>query len=442
MTNRTLRILMAAAVAAFLAAAVAQAASAAPSVTLLGRGAKNVQSKTLVAGGAVAPRGTLRVESAMGHLTVTAWDKPEVSAEATVEVGDADAAYIKKFLDETTLTLEPAAGGGLVLRLRTPLDRGERHVGRSLSFAARLAVRVPAAQSLRTANSFGDLTVTGITGKLGLRNESGKVRIEGCGGELALENSFDEVRVADFKGPVDIRNESGAVRLERIGGKAEVRNSFSEVRFEKIGGPLTVTAESSPVTGSGVVGDCLISSSFAAIDVRGIDGALEVRGESAKVAISDVKKDASLRSSFEAIEARRVGGRLTVAAESADVLAEDIGGASDVRTSFGDVVLRRAAGPIIVAGESAGVEIEDIACPPAGCLIDVRTTFRPIEVTLPAGSAVRGTAQADFGRVLTDLPVTLLQSRELETQVVSFGEGAGGITLRLKTNGDITVRKK
>ena len=436
MNDKTTRILMAAAVAAFLAAAAVRTASAAPSVTLLGRGAKNVQSKTLVAGGAAELRGMLRVESAMGHLTVTAWDKNEISAEATVEVGDADAAYIKEFLDETTLKLEPAAGG-LVLRLRTPLDRGGRAGGRSLSFAARLAVRVPAAQSLQTANSFG-----GVTGKLDLRNESGKVRIEGCGGELALENSFDEVRVADFKGPVDIRNESGAVRLERIGGKAEVRNSFSEVRFEKIGGPLTVTAESSPVTGSGVAGDCLISSSFAAIDVRGIDGALEVRGESAKVAIADVKKDASLRSSFEAIEARRVGGRLTVAAESANVLAEDIGGPSDVRTSFGDVVLRRVAGPITVAGESAGVAIEDVKCPPASCLIDVRTTFRPIEVTLPAGAGVRGTARATFGRVLTDLPVTLMQSRELETQVVSFGEGEGGITLQLKTNGDITVRKK
>lgn len=406
MNDKNTRILMAAAVAAFLAVAAVRDASAAPSVTLLGRGAKNVQSKALVAGGAAEPRGTLRVESAMGHLTVTAWDKNEISAEATVEVGDADAAYIKKFLDETTLKLEPAAGGGLVLRLRTPLDRGGRAGGRSLSFAARLAVRVPAAQSLRTVNSFGDLTVTGITGKLDLRNESGKVRIEGCGGELALENSFDEVRVADFKGPVDIRNESGAVRLERIGG------------------------------------DCLISSSFAPIDVRGIDGALEVRAESAKVAVADVKKDASLRSSFEAVEARRVGGRLTVAAESADVLAEDIGGASDVRTSFGDVVLRRVAGPITVAGESAGVTIEDVKCPPAGCLIDVRTTFRPIEVTLPAGAGVRGTARATFGRVLTDLPVTLMQSRELETQVVSFGEGEGGITLQLKTNGDITVRKK
>jgi DUF4097 and DUF4098 domain-containing protein YvlB len=405
MNHKTIRILMAAVIAAFLAAAAVRAASAASSVTLLGRGAKNVQSKSLVAGGAAELRGTLRVESAMGHLTVTAWDKNEISAEATVEVGDADAAYIKKFLDETTLKLEPAAGG-LVLRLRTPLDRGGRAGGRSLSFAARLAVRVPAAQSLQTANSFGDLTVTGVTGKLDLRNESGKVRIDGCGGELALENSFDEVRVTDFKGPVDIRNESGAVRLERIGG------------------------------------NCLIISSFAAIDVRGIDGALEVRGESAKVAIADVKKDASLRSSFEDIEARRVGGRLTVAAESANVLAEDIGGASDVRTSFGDVVLRRVAGPITVAGESAGVAIEDVKCPPAGCLIDVRTTFRPIEVTLPAGIGVRGTARATFGRVLTDLPVTLMQSRELETQVVSFGEGEGGITLQLKTNGDITVRKK
>ncbi len=490
MKNKALTALPAAVFIVSLLAGAAQAAPGASPEGLLGPGAKNVQTKNLTAGPVPAAGKTLRIDSTMGHLTVTAWEKNEISAEATVEVGDSDAEFLKKFLAETTMTIE-AEAGGLVLRLVSPMTRkwgqtdgSQRHRDapwggrRNLSFAARIAVRVPAKQSLDVSNSFGNLTVSGITGKLDLRDESGQVRVEGGGGELALANSFAEVRVTDFKGPIDVRSESGAVLVERIGGRADIRASFQEVRFAKIGGPLAVTAESALVAGSDVAGDCRISSSFQKIDVRGVRGRLEIKGEStpvtvrdvdldvvigssfgdvsvtgvggsvevrsesAKVTVADVKKDAAIHTSFQAIEARRVGGGLKVEGESAAVLAEDIGGAVDVRSTFGAIVLRRTSGSIAIATESASVEIAEIKTLPAGSLVDVRTSFGPIRITLPAATEIQGMARAGFGKIVTDFPVTLADPSRLDGQVVNFGSGKGGVTLKLETTGDITVKKQ
>lgn len=473
-----------------LMTAAAQAARGAERAGLLGAGAKNVQTKTLTAGPVPAVGKMLRVDPTQAQLTISAWEKNEVSAEATVEVGDSDPEFIKEFLDGTTLKLE-AEAGGLVLRLRSPMNREREDTDLSrrirdavrsghwnLSFAARIIVRVPASMSLDAGNSFGNVEVGGVTGRLNIRNESGQVRVVGCGGELKLENSFAEVRVVDFKGPIDVKNESGDVWAENIGGRADIRNSFQEVRFVKIGGPLTVTAESAAVIGSDVAGDCRITSSFQKIDVRGVRGRLEVnaesspvtirdvdgdavirssfgdvsvtgvggsldvQAESAKITAVDVKKEATIKTSFEGVEARRIGGRLTVEAESSGVLAEDVGGAVSVRSSFSSVVLRRTSGPITVTAESSSVEIAEIKALPAGCVIDVQTSFRPIRITLPAGTEVQGTAKAGFGKVVSDIPVTLSDPGSLDGQVVSFGAGKGGVTLNLETSADITIKKQ
>jgi len=490
MNNRTWIALVTMVLFVSLAAAAAQAAPAAEREGLLGAGAKNVQTKNLTAGPVPAAGKTLRIDRTQAQMTISAWDKNEISAEATVEVGDSDPELIKEFLDNTTMKLE-AEGGGFVLRLMSPMDWERGHTtiykkigqavrsGRwNLSYAARIVVRVPASQSLDVSNSFGDIAVNGVTGRLKLRNESGQVRVEGGGGELALETSFADVRVANFKGAIDVRNESGAVSAENIGGRADIHTSFKDVRFAKIGGPLTVTAESAGVTGSDVAGDCRITSSFQKIEVRGIrgrlevngesapvtvrdvdldavvgssfgdiavtgvGGSLEVRSESAKVTAADVKKDVAIRTSFKDVEARRIGGGLTVEAESSGVLAEDIGGAVSVRSSFSRVVLRRTSGSITVTAESAPVEIAEIKALPSGSVIDVKTSFGPIRITLPAGAEFQGTAKAGFGKVITDIPVTLTDSGSFEGQVVSFGTGKGGVTLRLETTADITIKKQ
>lgn len=490
MKNKAMIVLSTTALFIPLMTAAALAASGVERTALPGAGARYVQTKNLIAGSAAAPGKMLRVDRTQAQLTISAWEKNEVSVDATVEVSHSDPEFVKEFLDNTTMKLE-AEAGGLVLRLTSPMDwdRGKTNffktigdalrTGRwNLSYAARIEIRVPASQSLDVSNHFGNVSVSGVTGRLALRNESGEVRIEGCGGELKLENSFASVRVVDFGGPIDVRNESGEVRAERIAGRTDIRNSFKDVQFSKIGGPLAVISESAGIAGSDVAGDCRITSSFKTIDVRGVRGRLEVKGESSGVTVDDVSLDAvvessfkpvkvtnvkgglrltsesaavtaediggdaSIKSSFQSIAASRIRGHLTVDGESSAVMAEDIGGAVRVRNSFKNIVLRRTSGSITIAGESSSVNVEEIKALPPGSAIDIKTSFNPIQITLPAGIEVQGTAKTEFGKIITDIPVTLRDSGSAGGRAVSFGTGKGGVTLKLETSADITIRIK
>jgi DUF4097 and DUF4098 domain-containing protein YvlB len=474
-----------------MGAAAAAPGPASREAKLLGDAGRNVQTKNMNVSAAARPGQSLRVDLAQAHLTIAAWDKNEVAAEATVEVGDSNAEFIKEFLEATTLTLAPEAGG-LVLRLTSPMDRRETDAsgaskkiaeairrGRwNISFAARITVRVPASQDLDVKTAFGDVAVSGVSGRLNLHNESGEVRADGCGGELNLENSFGAVRVSDFKGPAVIRNESGEVRAERISGRVDIKNSFNRVVVSKIGGPLDISSESAEVTGADVTGDCMIKSSFNPIEVRGVSGRLDVTGESSAVTIDGAGKDVVVTSSFNPVrvtnvkgglratcesaavtaesiggdawvttsfnpvEARRIRGGLSVKAESSGVLAEDVDGAIDVRNSFMDVIVRRSSGSITIRSESGGVEVGEIKALPAGSVIEIKNTFNPITLTLPAGTEVQGTAKTDFGKISSDFPVILKDGMSFGQQAVTFESARPGVTVRLEGSADIKIRRE
>ena len=88
------------------------------------------------------------------------------------------------------------------------------------------------------------------------------------------------------------------------------------------------------------------------------------------------------------------------------------------------------------------VDIEEIKALPLGSAIDIKTSFKPIQITLPAGIEVQGTARTEFGKIVTDIPVTLEDSGSAGGRSVTFRTGEGGLTLKLETTADITIRKK
>jgi DUF4097 and DUF4098 domain-containing protein YvlB len=485
--RRRIRTILAAAAALFVLAAGPAGASE-RNDTLL-PGARNVQSRTFNKTAACEPGSLLKIDLSQAQLSITAWDKKEVSVEAKVEVGEARDEAVKEFLDNTSLILE-RAGSGLALRLDSPRswEKGRkvslrwlgdmfRRQSWKLSYAAQISVRVPASLSLEARNSFGNVEIRGLSGRMTVNNESGRVTVEGGGGSLDIDNSFGSVRAAAFKGGVDIRCESGAVELDDVAGPAVVKNSFKPVAATNVKGHLQVISESSLVTAAdiggwadiktsfqpvlaerihgwvkvqgessavtlrAIDGDAAVASSYQKVDVSRVGGTLTIDSESAPVVVNDVKRSADIQTSFGGVEVRTVGGTLKASGESCSVLAEDIGGAVDVHNSFKSIILRRVPAQITVVGESSPVDISQLKAPIAGGLISVRTSLSPITLTVPAGTGIQGSAKSEFGKIVTDFPVYLREARNEDSQTVEFGAGPGGLTLKLETSGPITIKK-
>jgi len=531
-----------------------------------GQKTKHVESRTLTGKVATGPGKILMIDASQAQVTVTAWSGNEVVVEAKVEVGADNPGVVRESLDATELLVEPEARGGRI-RLRSTFDEDMRERSPALSetlhnfirkrriifsYSAWLDVKVPESQSLEIKNTFGDVTVRGVTGRHDIRNVSGEVRVEMGGGTLRLETSFARASVTDFKGDVDIRSESGAVEIKNIGGRADIRNSYYPVTFERIGGDLTVKSESSSVRGTGVRGLCRIESSYEEIDVGDVAGNLEIKGESAMVTVAGAKSDVTIESSYNpvkvmnvggvlrvtaesaavtvedigrearlrssyakveasrvhgpvavdcesgpvtlrevdgdavvvssygdvaatmvkgsldvksesskvsavdigrrvsvsssyaSIEVRRTGGDVTVNGESSPVLVEDPGGAVNVSNSYGYIILRGTKGSVLARGESSSVELSAVKSLPPGSMVDIRTSYNPITVTLLAGVEPKITARTEFGRIRSDYPVYIADTGEggVRTEALDLSVPPNAVVVRLETSSaDIVIKK-
>jgi hypothetical protein len=343
-------------------------------VRTTGQRTKHVDSRALSGGFVTKPGATLRIDTSQAEITVTGWSGNEVVVEGRVEVGSDNADVVRESLAAAEFKVEPEEGGGRV-RLRSPFDEDSREGSKGLSeilrdyfrgrrvnfsFSAKLAIKVPESQSLEVRNSFGDVTVSGVTGRHDIRNESGEVKVEKGGGGLRLETSFAKASVTDFKGDVDVRNESGAVELKTIGGRADVQTSYNPVTFERVAGDLMVKGESSGVRGTGVGGRCRVETSYEAVDIGDVTGNLEVKAESAAVTVAGVKGDVSVESSYNPVKVTNVGGALVVTAESAAVTIDEVGRGARLRSSYAKVEAGRVHGPVTVECESGPVILREV----------------------------------------------------------------------------------
>jgi hypothetical protein len=86
-----------------------------------------------------------------------------------------------------------------------------------------------------------------------------------------------------------------------------------------------------------------------------------------------------------------------------------------------------------VNGNSSPIEIKNIDHLPVDGKIELTTTYKPIELNLPADSNVLITAYTTYGQVISDFPVFL--------KAVPVKPEAGKTEIFIKTSQDITIRK-
>lgn len=113
-----------------------------------------------------------------------------------------------------------------------------------------------------------------------------------------------------------------------------------------------------------------------------------------------------------------------------------------VKTTFAPVFLHDVGNLVDIQNQNGSVSIDSIHTTPRHPCADllVRTSFAPIEVTIPAGG-YNVKAQTSFGSIESDVPVTV--SRSMGRETLNGTIGSGGCRLELSdNNGNIRIRKQ
>jgi DUF4097 and DUF4098 domain-containing protein YvlB len=408
------------------------ARSALPVILLVVLGTGEVRSQEIESSGdgfevtvqktfSVEPGGQFDLDATNGPITVSSWDRSEVSVTETIQIDEASRAEVRAFLDDHPTRYEKSDN---TVRVRGP-DLDEGGWWRSGDDAAyTYEVKLPRRFGATLRTSGGEVDISGLEGPvdgqtaggdIAARGITGEVRLQTAGGSVALRDidgpaegktSGGDVEAATVSGPLTLETAGGSIRVERAEQRVDVTTAGGSIRIETVGGPITA---------------------------RTAGGDIDIR---------DAEQDVTAETSGGDITLDGIGGRARVETSGGDIEGRALRGPLEATTSAGDIELRAASGPVTAETSVGDIEVEASASSydtdPA---LQLSTSHGDIELTLPAD--VRATIQAEaegygggMGRddIRSDVPLTR-EGGDGDPLRARGDLNGGGPVLRLSTNG-------
>lgn len=181
--------------------------------------------------------GTLTVRLDVGSVEVRGTSSGEVKITAILE-GDRDA------VEDYRMEAKESAGG-VTFTGRTRKSFWKFWSGEDLD--VQVTVLVPRSYNLRLETSGGDLSITGLDGRVDGNTSGGNIRARDVKGPLTVETSGGNLRFEDVTGDIaaetsggniDVRGVKGNVAVETSGGNVKVSDVDGRLRAETSGGNI------------------------------------------------------------------------------------------------------------------------------------------------------------------------------------------------------------
>ena len=293
-------------------------------------------------------------------------------------------------------------------------------------------------------------------------------------------NTVDFIIIVPNQATVDVDNHFGEVTLSNLQGGVLIQNSFGEISLDQIEGAVSVSTNSGGVTASSIDAgeeDIELKSEFGSITLKNANGKnVTLDSNSGKIDLNEVNATGSVTSTTDfgdSVFENGSANSLSVVTKSGGVtltkvnvnqaikVQNDFGGIElnqslaasyDLHTNSGTITVDGAKGKLKALTDFGGLKIQNTQAATLdletksgsvefdGSLGDgphiVQSDFGNIDLTLPADSKLDVDLSTSFGKIKSDLPITVTVTESSEKdgdQIVGTING-GGEQLTAKTN--------
>jgi DUF4097 and DUF4098 domain-containing protein YvlB len=378
------------------------------------------ESQTLEVDGPVL----LKVVDDAGDVSITGADVDEVSISITKTGFGRNQVQAEELLESIDYKIEQKDNS---ITLTFDYPRANTNIIQQVDFV----VMVPFETTVDIKSSFGEINVSDIQGDVVLDNEFGNISVDKADGALEIRTNSGQVDVTSVQAGsqnVEIYSGFGTISLEQVSG--------ADITIESKSGKLEL--ENVRATK-----EMNLHTDFGNLDfMTGSAARLEARTNSGSIKLTAVT----------------VSGSLTLRDDFGDVTLDRVRAASyEVESNSGSITIDGVRGPVMAHTGFGNIDIlnaEDVALDLdtnsgsiefSGSLGEgphtVHSDFGDIELNIPADSALTIDIETKFGRITSDIPITVTLTGEITQGQQSGTINGGGAEIKVDTNsGDISIK--
>ncbi|MDM7997346.1 MAG: DUF4097 family beta strand repeat-containing protein [Acidobacteriota bacterium] len=313
-----------------------------------------------------------------------------------------------------------------------------------------LEITVPKNSQIQIRNSFGDVRVAGINGKLDIDAAHRSLEIRDCTGEFALATRFTESRllnlvgnvkldsrsrgkvyIENIKGDLDVASEYSPVEVSNVDGKLQLSNTEGSIRVDRITKPVVIDSRGSRIEAQNLQDSLKLTASHKDIEIADVASTVIVDSRYASIALKRIKGNIEIRSNSDTISAYDIGGGLKLRGSGSGVRVHGITGPLDVQTTLKDVVVDDYAGPCTVTSEHAGISVSSRTMAKGDVVL--RNQGGDVDLFLPQRASFQIEASAKNGKVESNYDGLDLGT-DREPQVLKSKVNNGGPRISLETS--------
>jgi len=214
---------------------------------------------------------------------------------------------------------------------------------------------------------------------------------------------------------------------------AEVENSFGDINAQGVTKGLVVSNQHGDVTVRDIKGDVAVTNSFGEIEVKDIDGKLDADNQHGDIDVESINGSADIETGFGEIEVSNVLGSMTAKNNYGRITAKNVQGNAQIKTSFGDIEAADITGNTVISDNNGSIEVKDLKGD-----VEIRNSFGKISYRSSNLENANIYAKTSFGRINTNLPISVTKTMNDQTAQVKTGEGKYKIEL-ITNNGEIEI---
>ena len=370
---------------------------------------------------------SLRVTNAAGIVTVTGAEVETVEVRVVKTAFDSSQARADREVKNIKYTVEQT-GNTITIKYELPKSMNFNNKINTVDFF----ITVPTATTANIDGSFGDVSVTDISGNVDIANDFGTVTVENVEGALSVSNNSGEVNAESIKagnGEIDLNSEFGSITLRNANGK-----------------DVTLTSNSGRIVLDDVraTGDVTTNTDFGDTTFENGSGdSLSIETNSGRVFLAKIRISGEIKvqDDFGEIELNQVSASsYDLHTNSGSIAADGAKGKLKAYTDFGSINVTNAESVTLDLKTSSG-SVEFSGSLGAGPHL-VDTDFGEIVLTLPADSKLDVDLSTDFGTIKSDLPITVTlngSSNSDGDQIVGSINGGGDQFTAQTSSGSVTI---
>lgn len=282
-----------------------------------------------------------------------------------------------------------------------------------------LLLSVPPDLNLNLINSFGKMSVTGVSGKLNIEQNFGDLVLDSITAPITAKCGFAHIYGRGLKGGTFLNMEQSKASV--TGADAiSVQGKYGEVDLNDISSSAN------------------IDYSYGYVEIHGASK-VDARGKHTGFRMSDIKESCKIQCNYENVDVIHAGGSVVLNLENCDAtVSESHIERLDIQNTHNDIQVRRCRiGEAFIQQKNGKVGLELEALNESLNLFGKYTT---VYMNVGNGEGATYHLRSDYGRILNQSGIELIIQKNRIGEIVDRIAGKPEISIEL-TYGDLHLKK-